>query len=49
MTKEVLTQETKTLGAVRAPRTRKLAQFFRAVALFSTPLRSAKLGLRRRK
>lgn len=49
MTKQVITQEIIVSRKVYAPRSQKLAQFFRAVALFSMPLRSAKLGLRRRK
>lgn len=30
-------------------RTRRLVQFFRAVSLFSMPIRSSELGLRRRR
>ena len=48
MTNQVLTHEKQEVKTISAPRSRKLARFFRAVALFSAPLRSAKLGLRRR-
>jgi len=34
---------------ITAYRTKKLVHFFRAVALFSMPIRSSGLGLRRRK
>ncbi len=50
MTREVITRvQLDTISKVPAYRTKKLVHFFRAVALFTAPVRSSELGLRRRK